>query len=262
MYKFFISVLLLIFFISPVYADGVITQYYQSLVGKISQGQIVSVGGNNIVLGVHPTTSPNDNNMIGVADYTGSISVGISNTKSVPVVSSGIVNVEVSNVNGTIKSGDLITSSFIPGVGELNLNNGEILGKAIANFSYKNYLYKKYITFNGKKSLIYVEYIPVVIGISYFSNSSNFSGIILSLGKKVTGKNISFFNIILSIIIIISGIVTLIYGTSVSLKHSLLGVSRNPLSKASIEKNLLFIILSLIFIFLITLFIGYFILIF
>ena len=264
MYKFFISVLLLLFFITPIYiyADGVIAQDYQSLTGKIKQGQIVSVGGNNIVLGVYPTTSPNDNNMIGVADYTGAVSVGISNTKSVPVISSGIVNVEVSNINGTVKSGDFITSSSIPGVGELNTANGEILGKAIANFSYKRYLYKKYITLNGKKNLIYVENIPVVIGISYYSNSSNFSGIILSLGKKVTGKNVSFFNIILSIIIIISGLITLIYGTSVSLKHSFLGISRNPLAKVSIEKNLVFIIASLIFIFLVTLFIGYFILIF
>ena len=170
MYKFLILVLLLFFFITPVYmyADGVISQDYQSLVGKIQQGQIVSVGGNNIVLGVYPTTSPNDNNMIGVADYTGAISVGISNSKSVPIVSSGIVDVEVSNINGTVKSGDLITSSSIPGIGELNTNNGEILGKAISNFSYKNYQYKKYMTLDGKKTLIYVENIPVVIGISYF----------------------------------------------------------------------------------------------
>ena len=251
------------FFISPVYASGVISQQYQSLVGKVTPGQIVSVGGNNIVLGIYPTTTSNDNNMIGVIDYNGAFSVGITNKHNVPVVSSGIANVLVSSINGNIKTGSLVTSSVVPGIGELNTQNGEILGKSLSNFSYKHYLYKKYVEVNNTQKLIYVENIPVAIGISYYSsNNNNFSGILLSFGKKIIGKEISFFNIILAMIVILSGLITLIYGVSISLKHSLLGISRNPLSKPQIEKNLIFIISSLIFIFLITLVIGYMILIF
>ncbi len=263
MYKFFkisFYILTILFFLSSsLYAQS-ISQYFAPLVKNISNNSIVSVGGNNIVLGVYPTTSPNDNNLVGVVDYKSNITTGISG--NVPVVSSGTVNVLVSNINGVIKKGDYITSSIIPGVGEKDTQSGKILGKALSNFSFSHFLYKKTIFQNGKSVQILVEKIPVLLGISYFTYNNNFSGILLSFGKAVVGKNVSFFNSLIAILIISVGVFTLIYGVSVSLKHSLLGISRNPLSKDSIEKNLVFIIISLIFIFMVTLVLGYLILIF
>ena len=261
MYKIFLSLIFLSILVSPVYADSSLSQYYPSLVNNIKNGDIVSVGGNNIVLGVYPTAVSNSNNILGVIDESSNIVVGIKNNYSYPVVSSGIVQVLVSNINGDIYKGNYIASSDIPGVGEKNTQNGEILGKSLSNFSYKKYLYKKDVKVNGQNKVVLVEYIPVILGITYYSNNNNFTGILISVGRDISGKNVPFFNLIMAIVVVLAGLITLIYGIGVSLKHSLLGISRNPLSKNSVQKNLLFIITSLVFIFIVTLVIGYLILI-
>lgn len=54
------------------------------------------------------------------------------------VVNDGNATVRVSAVNGNIETGDLITTSNIPGVGQKATRNGYVLGSALQSFSSDN----------------------------------------------------------------------------------------------------------------------------
>jgi hypothetical protein len=69
--------------------------------------------------------------------YVQNPAVMLANTKldsSVPAVSSGKVYVRVATTNGSIKRGDFVTSSAIPGVGEKADKSGNILGVALEDY--------------------------------------------------------------------------------------------------------------------------------
>ncbi len=81
------------------------------------------------------STAAHDTNMLGVVSMNPAITVGTVSSDGVPVVSSGHAYVRVSTVNGSIKSGDLITTSIIPGIGTKSEGFGQVLGIALADFT-------------------------------------------------------------------------------------------------------------------------------
>lgn len=58
--------------------------------------------------------------------------------RAIPVVSNGRAKVRVSTLNGEIKSGDLVTSSLIPGIGTKADRFGQVLGVALQDFTEKD----------------------------------------------------------------------------------------------------------------------------
>ena len=97
----------------------------------VVDGDIVSFSDNTYRL----STAAHDTNMLGVVSMNPAITVGTVSSDGVPVVSSGHAYVRVSTVNGAIKSGDLITTSIIPGIGTKSEGFGQILGIALADFT-------------------------------------------------------------------------------------------------------------------------------
>ena len=97
----------------------------------VEDGDIVSFSDNTYRL----STAAHDTNMLGVVSMNPAITVGTVSSDGVPVVSSGHAYVRVSTVNGAIKSGDLITTSIIPGIGTKSEGFGQILGIALADFT-------------------------------------------------------------------------------------------------------------------------------
>jgi hypothetical protein len=61
-----------------------------------------------------------------------------SSPNETPVISQGEVFVRVSTINGSIKKGDYITTSTIPGVGQKATENGTVLGTASENYAEKD----------------------------------------------------------------------------------------------------------------------------
>jgi hypothetical protein len=75
---------------------------------------------------------------------------------AIPVVSTGKTFVRVTAQNGVIKTGDLITTSTIPGVGQKATENGYVVGTALEDYKDTSKLGKIVmqlnITFNGVSS--------------------------------------------------------------------------------------------------------------
>ncbi len=99
---------------------------------KAVNGEIITTTKN----GYKPSTSPYDPMIFGVVSVRPAVYLKNTTSKNdVPVVSSGQVMVRVSSANGNIATGDFITSSKIPGVGEKATDNGYVLGQAVQDYS-------------------------------------------------------------------------------------------------------------------------------
>ncbi|MEX0621370.1 MAG: hypothetical protein WD187_00010 [Candidatus Woykebacteria bacterium] len=81
--------------------------------------------------GVVRSETSYDKNLFAVAVENPSIALNKQTENTLPVVSYGEVLVKVSDTNGAVKSGDFITSSPTPGVGQKATDSGYILGKAL-----------------------------------------------------------------------------------------------------------------------------------
>lgn len=79
------------------------------------------------------TTTEYDQNIVGVVDIFPPLSLNLTdNSKpTYPVIGSGQVYVLVNDSNGSVKKGDLITSSATPGVGMRASHRGAVIGQAL-----------------------------------------------------------------------------------------------------------------------------------
>ncbi|HWA51562.1 MAG TPA: hypothetical protein VG895_00715 [Patescibacteria group bacterium] len=99
---------------------------------NIQDGDIICSGSSGYIL----CQNEYDSSMYGVVDSNPSADVQIVDlTNSQTVVSRGEVPLRVSSINGEIKKGDFLTSSKIPGVAELSINPGFVIGTALQDYN-------------------------------------------------------------------------------------------------------------------------------
>ena len=102
---------------------------------KVIDGDIIS----STPTGYKLTSSPYDSQIFGVVSLNPALYFKNATAKGeIPVISNGETMVLVSSENGTIQSGDAITSSSIPGAGEKATDNGYVLGQARQSYSNNN----------------------------------------------------------------------------------------------------------------------------
>ena len=84
--------------------------------------------------GIRRCNKPYGSGLIGVVIESPAISVGLKSAKSAAVLTSGQALVKVSTEAGKIASGDLVTCSKNPGVGQKASGSGYVLGRALAAY--------------------------------------------------------------------------------------------------------------------------------
>ena len=102
---------------------------------NIKDGEIISA----VKGGYKRATLPYDPSMFGIVSLEPAVYLedeSVSN--QTPVVTLGKVKMRVSTVNGSIKKGDLVTSSKIPGVGQKATENGMVIGTAEEDYAVKD----------------------------------------------------------------------------------------------------------------------------
>ncbi len=98
----------------------------------VREGDIISATEKGFAL----STSLYDKNIKGVVTANPAIDINLSTTGSnYPVISTGKGVVNVSTTNGTIKTGDYITSSTLPGIGIKATKSGHVMGKALEDYT-------------------------------------------------------------------------------------------------------------------------------
>lgn len=103
---------------------------------NIKNGDIISFSNKGYFL----SSKPYDPFIIGVVITNPAVSLSLVNggKNNYPVATSGNIEVNVNSSNGNIRSGDLITTSSIPGVGMRATKTGYVIGSATSSYSSKN----------------------------------------------------------------------------------------------------------------------------
>jgi len=172
-------------------------------------------------------------------------------TDSRLIIASGIGLVRVSTMNGQIKEGDFITSSPVPGVGQLASRNGYVLGAALEDY--------------GESSPENIGRILVMVGIHPATTMEGQRGNLIQFIRE--GIAVPIFEPLESLryllavaIVIISFTLGMIYFGRAS-RTGIEAVGRNPLAKRVIQYTVVLNIVLTIVIVLVGLGIAYMILI-
>jgi hypothetical protein len=240
-------------------SDGVTTSYNAAT--TVEDGMLVrltSKSSNTVV----PLSQADDVAMLGVVVPPNNATIVLTpssvSQQQVLVATSGHYDVLVSNQNGPINVGDYITISAIDGVGmKADTTEDEVLGKAAGTFSGVTDVIG---TINvkgqaGTSSQVAIGRIPVDLSIARNPLSSRQADYVPTFLSKVAttlaNKPVSAARIYLSLaILIITGIVTgnMLYS---GVKHGMVAIGRNPLSKKSIIKSLVETVIAGLIIFIV-----------
>ena len=244
--------------VSPITAQTV-TQGYESD-EPLQRATIVSLAADNATK-VEPATLDNLDRLHGVVVGQNDATFVLSAEEQETLVSiNGRFEAFVSNENGAIRIGDLITVSRVSGIG-MKASEGEptLIGKANGVFDGETgVLSTTEISINGEAQKVAIGRIQIDVGVAgnplFKPTKANVPGFLERLAENIAQKPVDPIRIYISLFVFFStGIVAgvLLYS---GIRSSVISVGRNPLSKKSITRSLLQIILTAVIILLLGIF--------
>ncbi len=246
------------------YGGGSVQAYAAS--SPISVGTIVTLAGqaaNRVAI----ATQQEVQNMFGVVVDPAQLPIVISGAVSENetfVAASGTYNVLVSTQGGPIATGDYLTLSAANGVA-MRAGDQEVtvFGRANSGFDGKTTTLGKTTLkdSSGGNQEVYLGLVPVTIDIknnpNHLSTEANVPDFLKRVGKAIAEKEVSPVRIYLSVAIAVISLIAAIVVTYAGIRNSVISIGRNPMSKKSIFKALVEVILTAILILVIGLFAVY-----
>jgi len=234
--------------------------------GNVQKGMLVMIDPKDSKK-VQPLSNKKDVAMQGVAVAANDTVVSLGSDAPVTqvyVASTGKYQALVSNQNGSIKVGDIISISALDGVGmRADSQQTTILGKAISSFDGKQNVSSTMSlkTSNGSKKVA-IGLINIDISISRNPLAANVTGppvpeFLRKSGSAIAGKPVSTVRLYVSVAIILATVFlasNVLYG---GIRSSLIAIGRNPLAKKSIVRGLLQVVIVGLIILVVGLFIVY-----
>jgi hypothetical protein len=226
----------------PAHADTFISQSYTST-DSLPLDSIVSLQ-NNASDQVVAANSQNSDNTLGIvvnADNS-SLSLSTSASNQVQVATSGTLQVFVSDINGSIASGDFITASPISGVGMKATGNARVVGIAQSPLNNSDGSKQSYTDKAGQKESVLLGEVPVLVNVSYFYKQPDKTIIpsaVQNIADALAGKNVSAAPVLISagiFIVTLMVVVSIIYSM---IRSSIISVGRNPMSQSAIYRDLI-----------------------
>jgi hypothetical protein len=232
--------------IPAVVSAQAVTQSY-GVTGSIQKGMIVMLDSKN-TNNVEPLTNKKDSAMQGVVVSASDSAVTLSgdgSTNQVYVATTGKYNVLVSNQNGPIKAGDIISISALDGIGmKADTTQSVILGKALEAFNGTNHVSgTTQLTTSTGSTNVSLGLIQVNIGISHNPlAASGTDGQVPSFLRKaadaIAGKPVGAPRIYIGLAILLATFIiagSLLYG---GVRSSMVAIGRNPLARGSVLRGL------------------------
>ena len=190
---------------------------------QVTDGDIVSFSPNT---GYVLTKKPYDNTIVGVVTLSPAISLEtITGNETYPVVSTGDTYINVTTMNGSIKKGDPITTSTIPGKGMKATKTGYIVGVALEGYTNSNMHAVKKIS-----STLDVNY--------YVSNASVHSSVfdVLNLSALATYEEpLNVFKYFIASLVVVLSFIFGFFSFARTANKGLEALGRNPLASRMIQ---------------------------
>ncbi len=213
---------------------------------------------------VEPTSLDNQERMHGVVVSANDAPFTLSTEdERTFVATTGRFEAFVSNENDVIQPGDFIAISRVAGIGmKAHDNNLYIIGKALSGFDGQTgVLSTSKVEDAGAERSVAIGRIQIDIGVAgnplFKPSQANLPGFLEKLAENIAQKPVSPIRIYIGLAIffataIVAG--TLLYS---GVRSGVISVGRNPLSKKSITKSLIQIILTSMIILLLGVFAVY-----
>lgn len=206
---------------------------------------------------IEPVTTDNMDQMHGIVVDANDAPVTVSaEGHKTFVATSGHFDVLVTNQNGPITIGDYISVSSLPGIGmKADDKQGIVIGKALAVFDGNNNTIGKLDLKESDGSTRGVSIGRVLVDISIAGNpnvrptDTNLPGFLKKAVEAIADKPVSAARVYLTLGIFLA--TSIIAGTILyaGVRSSFIAVGRNPLSKKTIMRSLVQVILTSLIIF-------------
>lgn len=209
---------------------------------KLSLGSIVSLEKNSTDR-VNAATSTNVDNILGVVIDAGNSLLSLSNGQEsqVQVATSGVVQVLVSDINGSIGTGDPITASPISGVGMKATTNTKIIGTAQGGLAGTT-SEQTYTDKAGQKHNIKLGQAPVLINVSsYFKQPDKtiIPSAVQNIANAIAGRKVNTLPILISMGIFAVTLVVVVSIIYSMIRSSIISVGRNPMSQSAVYRDVI-----------------------
>lgn len=230
----------------PTFAQGVeVTSTYSIIDEEALDGDILVTSENGLVR----ATQEYDIRIFGILQDLPIIVNRDLDAGGEPVIRSGVAQINVTTLNGSIKYGDYITASPIPGKGQKATRSGYVIGVSLASFNESS---GEKVTFEEK------EYasgkIPIAVKVEYaeIDNPRFLDRIFSYLGISLLSyiRDPQQFGLVIRYIV--AGLAILLSFTfgfltfSRSISKAIEAIGRNPLAKEAIQLGMLFNIFLMI----------------
>jgi hypothetical protein len=235
-------------------------------------GTVVQPDGGKDSTKVKAATQDKIEAAFGVVVTTNNLPISITTTGGsggqVYISTSGRHDALVTSENGPIKSGDFLAISSLSGtLTKSNEKPKYVFGKALASFDGKNNLVATK-TLNDTKGKpikkIGIGLIPIAIEIQKNpetkSTKSKLPQMLQRIGQAIAEKPVSAIRVYISTAIVTFSIVLALTLLYVGVRSAIIAIGRNPLSKKSIFRALLEVVLTSVLVLIIGLFTVYLIL--
>jgi len=195
---------------------------------------------------VERASSENESRIIGVTTNPDEELVTIgSGGQQVYVETTGEVDAYASDINGDIKSGNLLTVSPLKGVlMKADINPAVVVGIALEDFDASSAETKSVTDGGGHKD---VKIAKLRVNLDHKAASNQQAGITDSslrrLGRAITGREIGEVRVLIALIIFLAVLVAeggIIYG---AVSSALVALGRNPMARRIIQKEMVRVIL-------------------
>jgi hypothetical protein len=237
------GLLLLLIAVSTLSAEGAssIAQGFQTTDPNIVSGALVSLKGNTPNT-VELSSSANVDQMTGIAGTKSLIELS-NGVSGVQIVTSGVTQALVSDINGSVNTGDKVTASPIAGVGMRATTSTLIIGTAQANQTSVKTEARTIIDKNGKKKDVKIGAIPVQVDKVFYELPSDQNSFLppalQGFANGVAGHQVSAIRVLIAALLVLflfAAVTILLYS---AVRSSIISIGRNPLSENAVRKSLL-----------------------
>jgi hypothetical protein len=223
--------------------------------GTLTNGMAVSLVNDTLIA----ATPENQDHLYGVAVKQDDAALSVSTDNGqVQVITSGLANAFVSNVNGDIKAGDHLTISPIAGVLMKATEAGKAIGVAQQDFnaSITGAQTKQLTAKDGSTKQVSVGGIAVAVAVTDFQPKADQVPAVLLPVQGVlsgaAGHNVSTVRTILALVIFLVALIVSMIILYSGVSSSIRSIGRNPLAKGEIFVGLLQVVGIILVILLVT----------
>jgi hypothetical protein len=260
------GVLMLTLGVSSLSAEGAssIAQGFQTSDPNVVSGALVSLKDgtpNTVELG----TPQNTDQLIGVAGNKSLIELsnGTGNG-TVQIVTNGSTGTLVSDINGSIKTGDKITTSPIAGVGMKATTSTLVIGTAQADLSSVKTEARTVKDKKGKEQTVHIGTVPLQVDKVFYQATTDQNSflppVLQDFANSVAGHQVSAVRVLISgllVVFLFTAVTILLYS---AVRSSIISIGRNPLSEQAVHKSLLEVGLTIVGVLVFTIIVIYLIL--